>query len=421
MSFRIGMGFDAHRLVSDWRLVLGGVDIGFDKGLEGHSDGDVVLHALTDALLGTVGGPDIGRLFPSGESQWKGAPSRIFVEKAVQIVEERGYRITQVDIVIIAEAPRLAPHFEAMQSTHLGVARDLGRLGGCQGDDDGRNGLHGTRRRNGRSGDRARYEARRVLILGSMNMLTGFHGVREALRADPGRIRKVILVEGRLDRRAQEIVEMARSQGIPVYRDKARVLDQIASGAHHQGVAAELSGISWWSLDDLLAGAPAPALLLALDGVEDPRNFGAVVRAADGAGAHGIVVPKRRAAPPSDVAIAASAGALLHARLARVTNLSDALGKAKEAEHLDRGAVAVGQNSLVWFRLHEPGPFGFGRGRTWTAAAGGGRRVTSWYPCRRLGRVESLNVSVAAGIVLYEVVRQRLLQAGRVILVAGRK
>ncbi len=116
MSFRIGLGFDAHRLVSDCRLVLGGIDIGFDKGLEGHSDGDVVLHALTDALLGTVGGPDIGRLFPSGESQWKGAPSRIFVEKAVQIVEERGYRITQVDIVIIAEAPRLAPHFEAMQA-----------------------------------------------------------------------------------------------------------------------------------------------------------------------------------------------------------------------------------------------------------------------------------------------------------------
>lgn len=116
VSFRIGLGFDAHRLVSDCPLVLGGVDINFDMGLEGHSDGDVVLHALTDALLGAVGGPDIGRLFPSGESRWKGAPSRIFVERAVQIVEERGYRIAQVDIVIIAEAPRLAPHFEAMQA-----------------------------------------------------------------------------------------------------------------------------------------------------------------------------------------------------------------------------------------------------------------------------------------------------------------
>jgi len=115
VRFRVGLGFDAHRLVPGRRLILGGIDIPFDKGLEGHSDGDVVLHALTDALLGAVGGPDIGRLFPSGEEKWKGAPSRVFVEKAVQIVEERGYRVDHVDIVIIAEAPRLAPHFDAMQ------------------------------------------------------------------------------------------------------------------------------------------------------------------------------------------------------------------------------------------------------------------------------------------------------------------
>lgn len=128
MSFRIGLGFDAHRLVAGCRLVLGGIDIPFDKGLEGHSDGDVLLHALTDALLGAVGGPDIGRLFPSGERQWKGAASRVFVEKAVQIVEERGYRVAQVDIVIIAEAPRLAPHFDAMQAQIaplLGIAVDF--------------------------------------------------------------------------------------------------------------------------------------------------------------------------------------------------------------------------------------------------------------------------------------------------------
>ncbi len=242
-----------------------------------------------------------------------------------------------------------------------------------------------------------------------MNMLTGFHGVREALRADPGRIRKVILVEGRLDRRAQEIVDMARSQGIPVYRDKARVLDQIASGAHHQGVAAELSGISWWSLDDLLAGAPAPALLLALDGVEDPRNFGAVVRAADGAGAHGIIVPKRRAAPPSDVAIAASAGALLHTRLARVTNLSDALGKAKKQNIWTVGLSPSAKTP--WFGFDYTSPVMLVLG-----AEGRGLRPRVATTCDQLvclpqlGRVESLNISVAAGIVLYEVVRQRLLQ-----------
>lgn len=116
MSFRIGLGFDAHRLVEGRDLMLGGVTIPHSRGLEGHSDGDALLHALTDALLGAVGAPDIGSFFPPSDNRWKHAPSRLFVETAVKTLEERGYRVQQVDTVIIAEEPRLADHFERIRS-----------------------------------------------------------------------------------------------------------------------------------------------------------------------------------------------------------------------------------------------------------------------------------------------------------------
>lgn len=112
---RVGLGFDAHRLVEGRVLVLGGERIDYPRGLEGHSDGDALLHALTDALLGSVGAPDIGALFPPGDPQWKDAESRRFVERAVAIVGERGYRVSSVDVVVIAEVPKLAPHVAAIR------------------------------------------------------------------------------------------------------------------------------------------------------------------------------------------------------------------------------------------------------------------------------------------------------------------
>jgi 2-C-methyl-D-erythritol 4-phosphate cytidylyltransferase/2-C-methyl-D-erythritol 2,4-cyclodiphosphate synthase len=112
---RVGIGFDAHRLEEGRVLVLGGETIDYPRGLAGHSDGDALLHALADALLGAVAAPDIGALFPPGDPQWKGAPSRIFVEKAVAIVTERGYRVSSVDIVVIAEEPRLASYLGAIR------------------------------------------------------------------------------------------------------------------------------------------------------------------------------------------------------------------------------------------------------------------------------------------------------------------
>lgn len=112
---RTGIGIDAHRLVAGRPLVLGGERIEFPRGLEGHSDGDALLHALTDALLGSVAAPDIGALFPPGDPEWKDAESRVFLERAVRIVGERGYRVASVDVVVIAEAPKLAPHLPAIR------------------------------------------------------------------------------------------------------------------------------------------------------------------------------------------------------------------------------------------------------------------------------------------------------------------
>jgi 2-C-methyl-D-erythritol 2,4-cyclodiphosphate synthase len=112
---RVGTGFDAHRLVAGRALVLGGESIPFDKGLEGHSDGDALLHALTDAVLGAVGAADIGALFPPGDARFKDAPSRLFLERAVGVAAERGYRVAQVDAVVIAEAPKLRPHVDRIR------------------------------------------------------------------------------------------------------------------------------------------------------------------------------------------------------------------------------------------------------------------------------------------------------------------
>ena len=130
MSSRVGIGFDAHRLVEGRELVLGGEHIDYERGLVGHSDGDVLLHALADALLGSVAAPDIGALFPSGDPAWKGVSSQQFLEKARAVVEEKGFRVHQVDVVVIAEAPKLAAYVPSIRdrlSVILGIP--LGSIG----------------------------------------------------------------------------------------------------------------------------------------------------------------------------------------------------------------------------------------------------------------------------------------------------
>lgn len=128
MDFRIGQGYDVHALVPGRKLILGGVAIPHDKGLLGHSDADVLLHALTDALLGAAGLGDIGRMFPDNDEQWRGADSRVLLRGALAAVRAAGWRIGNVDCTVIAQAPRIAPYVAAMREN---IAADLGVAPEC--------------------------------------------------------------------------------------------------------------------------------------------------------------------------------------------------------------------------------------------------------------------------------------------------
>ncbi len=114
---RIGYGWDSHEFRAGVPLKIGGVSIEHDKGLAGHSDGDVLLHALTDALLGAVAAGDIGQYFPPSDPKWKGADSRVFVEKALEQIREEGYRVVNVDSTLILSAPKIGPIAKKLQQS----------------------------------------------------------------------------------------------------------------------------------------------------------------------------------------------------------------------------------------------------------------------------------------------------------------
>ncbi len=126
----VGIGYDVHALVEGRKCVLGGVEIPHDKGLDGHSDADVLMHAICDAVLGALGQPDIGRYFPNTDPRWKGVPSRVFLEEAARQVQAQAGRLVNVDASLIAQAPKVTPHVEEMKrniGTALGV--DPRRIG----------------------------------------------------------------------------------------------------------------------------------------------------------------------------------------------------------------------------------------------------------------------------------------------------
>lgn len=128
MNIRVGQGYDVHQLVEGRDLILGGVNIPFEKGLLGHSDADALLHAITDALLGAAGLGDIGSHFPDTAAEFKDADSRVLLRKAYQSVQALGWKVVNVDTTVIAQKPKLAPHIPAMRAN---IAADLGLPENC--------------------------------------------------------------------------------------------------------------------------------------------------------------------------------------------------------------------------------------------------------------------------------------------------
>ena len=129
-DLRIGFGWDSHAFKPGIPLLIGGVELPYDKGLGGHSDGDVLLHAITDALLGGIAGPDIGTLFPPSDPQWKGADSAVFLEEALRRVAAARYSVVNVDSTLILNAPKIGPHAAAIRSR---VAKLVGIPEDCIG------------------------------------------------------------------------------------------------------------------------------------------------------------------------------------------------------------------------------------------------------------------------------------------------
>src|SRR2546422_8071796 len=167
-----------------------------------------------------------------------------------------------------------------------------------------------------------------------MDKLTGIHAVKEALEARRP-IDRIEIAKGRQDTRVEEIVQLVRKQGVPVRFEDRGQLDRLANSRDHQGVVALAAARAAGTLEDILKVANASSgqrgLIVLLDGVEDPHNLGAVIRTALAAGAHGVVIPERRAAGLTDTVARASAGALAHLPVAKVTNLVRTMEALKEA------------------------------------------------------------------------------------------
>lgn len=241
-----------------------------------------------------------------------------------------------------------------------------------------------------------------------MQMLYGLHAVRAALLRHAERVNVVRLAEGREDARVREIEQLAQQHGLRVERINSNRLRQMAGDVAHQGVLAEVEPMPAWTEDDLLESAAAASmpLLLALDGVQDPHNLGACLRTADACGALAVIVPKDRAAQLNPTARKVAAGAAETTPVVAVTNLVRTLKLLKEAN-----VWAVGADAEAGRPAHEVDLKG---GIVLVLGAeGAGLRQLTRQTCDylvalpQLGAVESLNVSVAAGMLLYEAVRQR--------------
>lgn len=233
----------------------------------------------------------------------------------------------------------------------------------------------------------------------------GIHAVREALRAD---CVERLLVGPRADGRLQALVDEAVHRRVGVERVEALELDRRTRGGAHQGVVAFVRAPRAWEPSDLVSSAPGPALIVVLDGIEDPGNLGAILRSCDAAGVHGVIRQTRHAAPLDGAAAKASAGASAHVRVADVVNIARALEELKRLGVWVVGLAGDGAKDYDTIDLTVPTAFVLG------AEGKGLRRLVrescDWVVRIPLhGHVDSLNVSVAAGVALFEAQRQRRL------------
>jgi 23S rRNA (guanosine2251-2'-O)-methyltransferase len=243
----------------------------------------------------------------------------------------------------------------------------------------------------------------------SGSLVFGLHAVRAVLARRPKDVLRLAIAAGRDDARVRELRGLAAAQGIAPVAASAEVLDRETGGAVHQGVVAEVrpsAALDENSLLDLITGLEAPALVLVLDGVSDPHNLGACLRTADAAGATAVVAPRDRAAGLTPVVRKVAAGAAETVPFAQVTNLARALRDMKSAGMWIAGTAEDGEREL--FAADLTGPLALVMG----SEGRGLRRLTReccdfTVSLPMLGTVGSLNVSVAAGIVLYESLRQR--------------
>lgn len=236
-------------------------------------------------------------------------------------------------------------------------------------------------------------------------VLYGRHPVKEALKS--GRpLNKILVARGLGGPVFQEIKGLATARGIPLQLVDRQALDRITSGGVHQGYLAFASVKEYATVDDIIIGAKEPPLIVVLAHISDPRNLGAILRTAAAAGVDGVIIPSRRAAGLSGEVAKASAGAIEHIPVARVTNIARALRSLKERGFWIVGAEADAQASL--WEVELTGALAVVIGGE---AAGLGRTIQKECDYRvripMYGKVGSLNASVAAALVLYEVFRQR--------------
>lgn len=246
----------------------------------------------------------------------------------------------------------------------------------------------------------------------SVIKLYGVEPVLEALRAGHRAIEQITIAEGARDHRLRELFELAHAARVPVRRAPRAELMRLTAGANHQGVVASIAAARYVDADDLLeaiaarTGTTDPPLAVVLDGVEDPRNFGAILRTVECVGAHGVFIPERRAVGLTETVAKAAAGALEHVKVARTTNLARLIEEFKQRNIWTVGTSGDAKMDYTDWDFTQPCALFFG-------GEGAGLHRLVRERCDALvripvrGHIISLNVSVAAGVVLYEALRQR--------------